>query len=349
MPRIPPPLRPALWLFAGLVAIDVGVRATHDVWARHSPDDYAERINGCRDAPRDLIFLGGSPVSEGFDPARFRGLDWGGGPITAPYSVGLPGGTATDFFFALRHATEGQPPPRLVIYGAAVTEWNDDRNEPHGAYSLWDWGDWRDVLTHRPEAWNWATRRFLEGRLRDGWAAYRYRHGIRAATAAAFDDLIPGSGGEVVDEARKSLAYSAQLRAGTGYAPADFYAATDYAESKRLAKPAAPFDFLEKYRTGGHFAYVKRIRDWCRERGCDFVVVEMPVTRDLENRFPTQVADGRKLMAELKRDTGIRFVSATRDEVGLSDHDFADLIHLNRVGAAKLSTFVHDQLAGAGR
>ena len=344
---VPPPLRPALWLFAGLLVIDLGVRATRGTWERYSPDDYAERIDGCASQPRDLIFLGGSPVSEGFDPEPFRGLDWRGEPVESPYSVGLPGGTATDFFFALRHATEGQPPPRLVIYGAAVTEWNDDRNEPHGAYSLWDWGDYRDVLSRRPEAWNWATRRFLEGRLRDCWAAFRERHAIRAAAALAIDDAIPGAGGEAADEAHKSLAYSDALRAGDGYAPADFYAEADYAESKRLNKPAAPFDFLEKYRTGGHFKYVARTRDWCRARGCDFVVVEMPVTADLEARFPNQVAQGRGLMARLRAEPGVRFVPATRGEVGLTDHDFADLIHLNRGGAAKLSRYVRDELAKA--
>ena len=345
---LPHPLRPALWLLAGLILLDIGVRATRAIWERYSPDDYAERIDGCREQPRDLIFLGGSPVSEGFDPAIFRGLDWHREPIGSPYSVGLPGGTATDFFFALRHATDGQPPPRVVIYGAAVTEWNDDRNEPHGAYSLWDWGDYRDVLRYRPEAWNWATRRFLEGRLRDCWAAFRDRHGIRAAVAVAADDLIPGAGGEVADEARKSLAYTYSLRAGTGYAPADFYANTDYAESKQRNKPAAPFDFLEKYRTGRHFQYVNRIRDWCRDRGCAFVVVEMPVTADLEARFPAQVAEGQTLLARLRTDASVHYVSATRAEVGLTDHDFADLIHLNRGGAAKLSRFVRDRLIEAG-
>lgn len=341
-------LRPVLYLLLGLAAVDAVVVLNRDVWERHSPDDYAERITGCRQRGHDLIIVGGSPVSEGFDPAAFDGLVWRGQAITDGYSIGLPGGTATDFYFALRAATTGQTPPRLVIYGVTATDLNDARNEPHGPYSVWTWADYVDSLATRPDSREWATRRFLEGRVRRGWALFRYRHGIKMAAAHAAESVAPGLGGPAADEARKARAYSAALRTGRGYAPADFFIDTRYDESKAAGKKPAPFDFLNKYRTGSHARYVLKIADWCAAHGTDLVLVDMPVTANLETKYPAALAEYRQLMAALLAERPLPVVRATRDKLGLTDADFADIIHLNGAGASKFSAWVRRELDGLG-
>ncbi len=341
-------LRPVLYLLLGLAAVDGAVTLARDVWERHSPDDYAERIAGCRRRGHDLIILGGSPVSEGFDPAAFDGLEWHGHTISDGYSIGLPGGTATDYYFALKAVTAGHQPPKLVVYGVTATDLNDARNEPHGPFSVWTWADYCDSLATRPDSREWATRRFLEGRVRRGWALFRYRHGIKMAAAHAADGLIPGLGGPAAVEAEKARGYSMALRTGRGYAPADFFVDTRYDESKAAGKKPAPFDFLDKYRTGSHARYVYKIADWCAANGADLVLVDMPVTVDLEAKYPAALAEYRRLLAAILADRPLPLVRATRDKLGLTDADFADIIHLNGAGAAKFSAWVRGELDRMG-
>ena len=68
----------------------------------------------------------------------------------------------------------------------------------------------------------------------------------------------------------------------------------------------------------------------------------MPVTADLEAKYAAAVAEFRTRLAEVESRRGVKVVRATRDAVGLGDGDFADLIHLNHIGAKKLSTWVRD-------
>src|SRR5262249_2663952 len=89
-------LRLVAYLLFGWLATDVLVAAHAAHWRASPPDDYRERVDGCRRAYRDLVVLGGSPVSEGIDPARIVGLNWRGRPLTNGYSLGLPGGTTTE-------------------------------------------------------------------------------------------------------------------------------------------------------------------------------------------------------------------------------------------------------------
>ncbi len=354
-PRVPPALKPALTLLACLAALDLAARPLVPVWERHSPDDYAERLAGAARAPRDLLFVGGSPVSEGLDPAAFAGTPWRGAPITSPYSLGLPGGTATDFAFALRSTVEATgAPPRLVVYGAAPTDLNDARNEPHGAYSLWGTRDWLDCWHTRPDSRSWATRRFSEGQVRQLSAVWTHRHGIRMSAAAALERLSPGAAGPAGVEMRKNLAYSDALRSGLGYAPAAHYVSARYDLDKLAGKPPAPFGFLDKYRAGGHAQYLDRMAEWCAGWGGAFVVVRMPVTTDLEAKYPAELALFEAEFARFRAAyPAVRVLDAARPTVGLTDADFGDIIHLNGVGCGKLSRFVRAELealeAGAGR
>ena len=336
-PESPPrePLRrrlrgPALVLI-GLAVIDLAVLANRDTWDRHSPDDYAERIEGCRAEPREFVLVGGSPVSEGLDPAVIRGVAWRGESLTNGYAIGLPGGTTTDFYFAVKRACP--TPPKLAVYGITASDMNDRRNEPHGPHSLMSVADVWDLVDTRPDAAEWAVRHFLRGRASRAWSAYHHRHGIRMAAALAADEWFPDCCPEATRQARELRGYSDKLRAGTGYAPAAGFEYRRYDVVKANDYPQPPFNFLDEYRTGSHLKYLHRLLDWTAANGTDLVLVDMPVTADLEARYPAAVAEYRGRLAEVEAGRRVTVVRADRDTVGLTDADFADIIHLNQIGA----------------
>ena len=329
-------LRPLVTVVAAFALLDGAVRWYAPTWERHSPDDYTARVEGCRRAPRDLVVIGGSPVSEGFDPDALAGLTWGGVPLADGYALGLPGGTLTDAVVALRHAAP--IPPRLVIYGASATDLNDARNEPHGPYSLYDADDVAEVCRTRPDARSWTIRRYAEGQFRCASAIYRNRHGLKMAAALALEAESPGTCPHSAKEAAGLRYYADALNLGRGYAPAAWFADARYDLRKLAAAPLAPFDFLDKYRTGSHWRHFAMLRGWCAEHGLGLVVVEMPVTADLDAKYPAALAEFRALLATLPAD-GVPVLRADRAAVGLTDADFADLVHVNRGGAAKLSAW----------
>jgi len=339
-------LRPLVTAVAAFALLDGAVRYSAPTWERHSPDDYAARVEGCRRAPRDFVVIGGSPVSEGFDPDALAGLTWGGVPLTDGYALGLPGGTLTDAVVGLRHAAPTAP--RLVIYGASATDLNDARNEPHGPYSLCDAGDVAEVCRTRPDARSWTVRRYAEGQLRRVSAIYQHRHGLKMAAALALDAESPGTCPHAAREAAGLRDYADALNSGRGYAPAAWFADARYDHRKAAQAPLAPFDFLDKYRTGSHWRYFATLRAWCAERGVGLVVVEMPVTADLEAKSPAALAEFRALLATLPAD-GVPLLRASREAVGLTDADFADLVHVNRGGAAKLSAWTRAAVSALPR
>jgi hypothetical protein len=347
-------LRPVLFLLLALIGLDLGVLASRNTWERYSPDDYLERVRGCAREPRDFVIIGGSPVSEGLDPALVAGARWRGEVLRNGYALGLPGGTTSEAFHALRH---GCPtPPRLVVYGVTASDLNDARNEPHGPYSIMTWADWAEWARDRPESRGWVTRRFLEGQLRRCWSLYRYRHGIRMWSAAMAESAVPGFCPEAATEARGLTAYADALRSGNGYAPAAWFVHRRYDLMKADGWVAPPFEYLHKFRTGAHLTYLHRIADWCDERNVDLVLLDMPVTADLEARHPDALAEYRRRLAELEAGWSIPVLRATREQVGVGDAEFADMIHLNVVGMHRLSAWLRDRLneqdhpiAGRGR
>lgn len=349
----PPPeplrrkLRTPLLLLLGLTGIDIGVRLAADTWEQHSPDDYAERVRGCAARPRDFVLVGGSPVSEGLIPDAVAGVPWGGEFLTDGYAVGLPGATTSEVYHATLRSCP--MPPKLLVYGMTASDINDGRQEPHGPYSLMTWGDLRTWVTSRPESAEWVTRQFLYGRLNRVWAAYRYKHGIRMWAASQADAAFPGCCPAATREAKELAGYSAALRGdGRGYAPAAGFVHTQYAEVKRVHAETPPFAFLDKYRTGSHLKYLHKLLDWAADRGTAAVLVDMPITADLEAKYPGEFAEYARRLAEVESGRGVKILRASRAAVGLDDTHFADTIHLNADGAGKLSRWLKDRLSEVG-
>jgi hypothetical protein len=90
---------------------------------------------------------------------------------------------------------------------------------------------------------------------------------------------------------------------------------------------------------------VHRLIDWARQHSTDIVLVDMPVSADLDEiRSPEVFARYRQALAEVERVEGVRVLRASRAAVGLGDEDFGDLIHLNARGSARFSAWLRRQL-----
>ncbi|MDB5308727.1 MAG: hypothetical protein JWO38_2929 [Gemmataceae bacterium] len=317
------------------------------VWDRHSPDDYAARVKGCAREQRDLVFIGGSPVAEGINPDRVAGVAWAGKPLASAYAMGLSGGTTSDFYHAV---LRGCPtPPRVLVYGITASDLNDSRHEPHGPYSLMTTGDVGRWVRLRPDSAEWVVRHFAQARLGRASDLYRYRHGIRMWAATEADRQLPGSCPEAVGEADELRERADALRTGNGYAPARGYSVGRYDAVKAAGLRPKEFPYLRKYRTGSHLKYLHELAIWCGVRGVDLVLVDMPVTADLEAMYPAEFAEYRARLAEVEQGAGLRVIRASRAAVGLTDTHFADLIHMNREGAKVFSGWVRSELGRCGQ
>jgi hypothetical protein len=325
-----------------LIAADFGVGLLAPVWDRHSPDDYLIRLTACAERPRDLVFVGGSPVTEGIDPLVIAGARWRGSPLSDAYSIGLRGGTASDYYYAVRRACPG--PPRVIVYGATATDLNDSRNEPHGARVFLAPGDVVELARTRPDAAEWVVRHYLQeqfGRLAN---VYHHRHGIRMWAAVQADALVPGCCPDTVRQATEQRTQADDLmRSGTGYAPLEGYKRARYDQFKAAGLPPAPFAFLNQFQTGSHLKYTYKLAQWCRARGTELIVVDMPVTADLEAKYPAEFAEYRERLVEFERTHGVTVIRDTR-AAGLTDEHFADLIHLTPAGCRKFSSWLRGRL-----
>ncbi|MBN9519813.1 hypothetical protein J0H58_15030 [bacterium] len=326
-----------------LVVTDATVGRFATVWDRHSPDDYAARVIACAREPRDLVFVGGSPLAEGIAPDRVAGVVRGGRELKSVYAVGLSGATTSDVYHAVLRACPA--PPRVLVYGLTATDLNDARHEPHGPHSLMTWGDLAGWVRLRPESAEWVTRHFVQGRAGRVSNLFHYRHGIRMWAACEAEAVLPGSSPETVREADELRERAELLRTGSGYAPARGIAAGRYDAAKAAGFAPPGFPFLEKYRTGSHLKYLHKLIDWCAAGGTELILLDVPVTADLEARYAAAFAEYRGRLADLERDRGVRVMRVTRETAGLTDAAFGDVIHLNRAGAARLSDRVRTELA----
>lgn len=335
--------RAVLFFLAALVVLDVLVHQQRERWARYAPDDYGERLRRCRASAPDLIAVGGSPVTEGIDPALLVGTRIGGRRIVRPFNLGLLGATASEYWHAVKNGV--RTPPAVLVYGATASDINDSRQEAHGAHSLMTWSDLADWVRHRPRSAEWVSRHFLVGRLSRCWQLYHHRRAILLWLAERVEDSWPGSFPDEAREARSQFACSVALRRPDGFAPNPGFRERHYDLFKACGGREARFAPLENYRVGEHLRQVYRLIDWCAERGVMFVVVDMPVSEDLSERLHPQVfAAYRRILDDLERRPGMRVLRGARVGAGLTDHDFSDLVHLNGCGADKFSRWLRTRL-----
>ena len=335
----------------GLIAVDALVASQATVWQAYDPDDYAERVQGCRRERPDLLLVGGSPVSEGIDPNVLAGLAWQGRTLEHAYNLGLPGATTSEVWHAVEHGV--RTPPRLLVYGITASDINDGRDEPHGPRSLMKPSDLPCWVRYRPHAIEWGLRQYVQGQTAHLWKLFYYRNGVRLWAADTVERLCPGVCSDVAEEARDGLRYMQTIRANHGYAPRPEFQARSHTARKAAGQVEKRFPFLEKYHVGEHLSYLHHLLDWSINNGVELVLVDMPVTADLADRTHEEVNDCHHkeaydcyhaALADFERARGIRVVRATRAAVGLTNDDFADLIHLNASGSARFSAWLRHEL-----
>jgi hypothetical protein len=327
--------RTLVWFVALLILLDVIVGQFAGTWQKHSPDDYALRVQACAREPRELLFVGGSPVAEGIDPARL-------GIPGSVYAMGLSGGTTSDFYHSV---LRGCPtPPKVLVYGITATDINDSRHEPHGPYSLMTVGDVVRWVKLRPEASEWVVRHSLQSRFGKASNLFRYRHGIRMWAATEANEQFPDSSPETMKEADELREHAELLLTGTGYAPARGHSVMHLDALKAIGKAPTSLPYLAKFRTGSHLKYLHAIIDWCESNDVKLVLLDMPVSQDLETIHAAEFAEYRSRLAEVERDRRVKLIRASREAVGLTDWHFSDLIHLNRDGAKQFSEWLANPL-----
>lgn len=335
--------RVVLYFVVGLAAVDAVVAAQRRVWRAYDPDDYRVKRHECARRPRDLVLVGGSPVSEGLDPAVLEGTPWRGRPLQHVFNLGLSGATTSEVWHAVRHGVGA--PPRLLVYGITASDVNDGRDEPHGPRSLMAAPDVAEWVRRRPKAAEWCARQYAFGKLGRSSNLYHYRNAIRLWAADRVERAWPGASPEAGREARDGLRYSAALTSGNGFAPRPEFQAGSLARMKAAGALPRSFHFLDKFAVGGHLRYLHRLLDWGEANGVEVVLVDMPVSDHLEETLhPEAFATYRAALAEVERRRGVTVLRASRRAVGLGDDDFADQIHLNAGGTAKLSAWLRRQL-----
>lgn len=335
--------RVAAYFLAVLAIVDLLVARQKSLWQNYDPDDYAVRVANCRRAPHDLVVIGGSPVSEGIDPAVLAGVHWQGRPLGGAFNLGLPGGTMTEFWHALRHGLAA--PPRLLVYGITASDINDARQEPHGPRVLVDPSDLVGWVRLKPSSAEWAVRHYANARLAGLWQLYRYRNAIRLWSAEEAEALWPGCCPEAAAEARDNRTYATDLMSENGFAPNRSFLTRRLDRLKANGWKCERFQFLEKYRVGEHLRYLHRLLDWADEHRVAVVLADMPVSADLETgHYASAFTVYRRALAELEGARRVQVVRGTRAAVGLGDEHFADLIHLNAAGAALFSQWLREQL-----
>jgi hypothetical protein len=336
-----------LWFVAALVALDLLVRANVRVWRDYDTDDYREKVDCCRREMPDLVVVGGSPVAAGIDPAVLAGVAWQGKPLQTAYNLGLPGATTSEVWLSVEHGV--RTPPRLLVYGVTATDLNDDRDEPHGPRSLMDAADVAAAVRARPRSAEWCVRQFAGACAEQLWSLYAWRNGIRLWAADWAERLCPGACPAAAAEARLGLSYGATIWANHGYAPRLDIFKGNFAADLRAGCVYPPLTFLSNFHLGGHLSCLHRLLDWADSNGVAVVLVDMPVTSDLDVRLhPQEFAAYRSALATIERTRRVRVERASREEVGLSDEDFRDQIHLNASGAARLSAWLRIRLAQDG-
>src|SRR5262249_47516383 len=126
--------RVVLFFVLGLALVDVAVRSRARLWGRYDNHIYDKRLICCRQRPRDVVIVGGSPCPDGGDPGPLGGGRWQGRPAEDAFNAGLPLGTTAEVWHLVEHGLPA--PPRLLVYGITATDLNDSRLEPQGPREL---------------------------------------------------------------------------------------------------------------------------------------------------------------------------------------------------------------------
>jgi hypothetical protein len=338
-----------IWFVIGLAAVDRVVAARARLWDAYDPHPYRELLARCRERPWDVVVVGGSPAMCGIDPAVLAGTPWHGESLGSAFNFGLPLGTAADVSMAAEYGPAA--PPRLLVYGATATDFNDHRVGTEGARDLMTAADFGRTVVARPAAAVKLTGYFAGERAARAWQLYYHRRGVRLWLADLADRAWPGVCPADAAEARRGLGVTTAVRAGNGYC---FHQPVTPALRLDCLKAAGQvsdwFPFMDRFRVGAAYLdSLARMLAGAAGRGVPVLIVDLPVPPDLDQRlFPEQFAAYRAALGRVAAEHGVPVAWASCNAVGLTDADFSDLVHLNGNGAARFSRWLGETIAAEG-
>ncbi len=341
--------RVLIWLIVAIAGLDRLVASQARRWDAFDPNPYRERLACCREGRWDLLIVGGSPAMCGIDPAVLAGTPWRGERLESAFNLGLPLATTAEVWLAAEHGP--RVPPRLLVYGATATDFNDSRMEQSGPRQMMTPGDLARAALTQPRmagryVWNFGSECAARA-----WQLYYHRRGIRLCLAESADQLWPGLCPADAAEARRGMHVSTLLRTGNGFTPhPPVTPALRLDAQKAAGQVPDSFLFMDRYQVGaGYLASLDRLLAGAARQGVPVLIVDLPVPADLDERmYPTQFAAYRTALANAAAAHGVPVLRATRTAVGLTDADFSDLVHLNGNGAAKMSAWLRTAVTGAG-
>jgi hypothetical protein len=259
----------------------------------------------------------------------------------------MPLGTVVDVSLATEHALDGRP-PRLLLYGVAVTDLNGNRVEPQGLRFLMDSGDLVRWARRRPDKAFRGVREFVRERVVTPVPLAYHADGLRFWAATRLDEVLPGFSAPTARKSLKNLDDSAVIRGREGYLPRGrVYPEGRLSVRKAQGRQEPPFIYLNRYDVRGHLSYLQGLLEWARARDVEVVLVEMPMSADVEREFPREFATFRAVLRETARAHGLRLLRPTRQRLGLTDAEFLDDAHLNADGVRRFSTWLRNTLETA--
>jgi hypothetical protein len=341
--------RVLIWLAVALAGLDRVVAVQARRWDAYDPHPYRERLARCHEGRWDLLVVGGSPAMCGIDPAILAGTPWRGERLESAFNLGLPLATAAEVWLAAEHGP--QVPPRLLVYGATATDFNDSRVEESGPRQMMSVADLGRAAAARPKSSGWYAWNFASECAARTWQLYYHRRGIRLCLAETADRIWPGVCPAEGAEARHGIHVSTLLRTGNGFTPHPPVTAARRLDAQKAAGVVPErFLFMDRYRVGAaYLASLDRLLAGAARQGVPVLIVDLPVPADLDDRmYPAEFAAYRAALSDVARAHGVQILHATRTAVGLTDADFSDLVHLNGDGAAKMSAWLRTAITAAG-
>ena len=302
--------RVVVFFLLALIALDFLVAAHSRVWREYDPDPYIERLEACRRQPWDMVVVGGSPVMYGVNPSVLSGVSYHGQALDRVYTLGLPLATASEIDLAVEHDLPGAL-LRLLVYGVSATDYNEDRVEPYGPRRLMTCGDLLRWSWDRPEAAGWAGRHYVQQHTESMWNLYSYRYGIRLWAADEVEWLCPGVCPEAAATAHGLWKPAAALRPITGFRRSPSLPKV----GSTASRPPASRSHFSLHGPLSHrrlLANLHRIMDRAAHRRIPLLLVDMPVSADLEDRmYSREYAAYRAALAAAAQSHGVRVLYAT--------------------------------------
>lgn len=335
--------RVVVYLVLGLLALDRAIAARAGLWRAYDPQFSRDRVRYAKHHAWDVVIAGGSPAMC-VDSADLKGLEWQGRRLDHALNLAVPYATTTDVYHAIEHGLPA--PPALLVYAIAVTDLNGARIEAMSPEWLMDRRDIGRWASAHPRDTELCLRHYLLERLARGSALYYWRNGIRRWAADEAEAACPGFCPDAACEARERLGNSAALRAGIDFHPArPVLSRYRYNFRKASGEVFGRFGPMEKYDPQGHLPYLEAIVDWAEQHRCSLLLVNVPVTHDLEQTYPEAFASYRRVLLELRERRGVRVILATLNDVGLSDADYEDQLHLNGDGSHRYGIWLRQTVS----